>query len=427
MITPKTAPGFNEFLPGEQIAFNGLISTIRHTFERHGFSPIETPALELAQVLLAKEGGETAKQVYRFMKGDTDLALRFDLTVPLARYVAEHYHDLAFPFRRYQIQEVWRAEKAQAGRYRQFYQCDIDILGKIGAAADADILLTVSTVLKALQLEKAVMHISNRKILIGFLEDRKLSKKSVEILRVIDKIAKQGFEKTKKDLRELTIPAPVIHEILSIVSANDIEALQELDIKNATFKEGLAELGELENLLRAGGLNGTDFVVDLAIVRGLDYYTGMVFETILEDKPEIGSIAGGGRYDNLVGHYRKEALPGVGGSIGISRLFSALKDGFKNAPASPAQAMTIAFNEALLPYSFKVASLLREEGINVLTYTALEKAGKQLTYAHKLGIPFVILCGEDEERDNTVTIKNMKTGEQETMSFKKARAQLKSL
>ncbi len=420
MITPKTAPGFNEYLPAEQRMFDHLVSLIRTMYERHGFTPLETPALELAQVLLAKEGGETAKQVYRFMKGDTDLALRFDLTVPLARYVAEHYHDLAFPFRRYQIQEAWRAEKAQAGRYRQFYQCDIDILGNIGTTADADILLTTAATFKALGLGRSVMHISNRKIFVGFLASLKLSEQSVEILRIIDRMAKQSADKTKKDLSVLGLPAAAIAQIISIVNAQGLESLRSLTISNTLFQEGLAELTELDSLLRAGGLTAEEYVIDLGIVRGLDYYTGMVFETLLVDKPEAGSMAGGGRYDNLVGHYRKEPVAGVGASIGISRLFNALKDSLKKGPATPAQALIIVFSDALLPYCFKTASTLRAQGINVMIYPGSDKPGKQMAYANKIGVPFVVLCGEEEAKNETLTIKNMASGDQQTMKIKEA-------
>ncbi len=418
MITPKTAPGFNEFLPAEQLAFNAMIATIRSMYERHGFTPLETPALELASILLAKEGGETAKQVYRFMKGDTDLALRFDLTVPLARYVAEHYHELAFPFRRYQIQEVWRAEKAQAGRYRQFYQCDIDILGNIGTAADADILLTTAATFKDLNLGRTVMHISNRKVLIGFLENEKLTKKSVEILRIIDRLAKQGTEKTKKCLQELEIENKTVERILQLVNSRGLNEIKEYGLANPTFSEGLKELNDLAELLQAGGLTASDYIIDLSIVRGLDYYTGMVFETILEANPGAGSIAGGGRYDNLVGHYRKEPLPGVGASIGISRLFGALKENYATGPATPAQALVVVFSNELLPYCFKVAQALREAGLNIAVYPGTDKPGRQMAYANKINIPLVLLCGEDEEKTGAVTIKNMKSGEQKTLKLK---------
>lgn len=425
MITPKTPPGFNEYLPAEQLAFDAMIGTIRSQYERHGFGPLETSALELASVLLAKEGGETAKQVYRFMKGDTDLALRFDLTVPLARYVAEHYHELAFPFRRYQIQEVWRAEKAQAGRYRQFCQCDIDILGNIGTAADADVLLTTAATFKALNIGRSVMHVSNRKILVGFLESLKLGKQSVDILRIIDRMAKQSADKTKKDLGGLGLSAEAIKRIISIAGIQGLAPLQALDISNGLFQEGVRELAELDALLRAGGLTDNEYAIDLGIVRGLDYYTGMVFETILSDNPQAGSVAGGGRYDNLVGHYRKEPVPGVGASIGISRLFNALKGARGNGPATPAQALIVVFSDELLPFCFKAAATLRAAGLNIAIYPGSDKPGKQLAYANKLGVPFVLLCGEDEAKANSVTIKNMTNGTQETIALSAAAKHLR--
>lgn len=424
MITPKTPPGFNELLPREQRVFNTMIDRIRMTYERHGYTPLETSAIELAQILLAKEGGETAKQVYRFIKGDTDLALRFDLTVPLARYVAEHYHELTFPFRRYQIQEVWRAEKPQAGRYRQFYQCDVDILGSNNVTADADVLITTFYTLQAISPSKAVLHISNRKIIAGFLQAHKLEKKGLEIMRIIDKLAKQGLEKTKQDLINLGIKNTNLLALLKIIklngsASNVLSELSKIKINNDLFTQGLNELEKIKKLLQAGGLKPTDFVFNMSIVRGLDYYTGMVFETILTNHKTLGSIASGGRYDNLVSQYRKEAIPGVGASIGVSRLFSLLKEKTKQTSATPAQALVVVFNESLLPYCFKVASLLRAKNINVEVYPSLDKPGKQIGYADKIGIPLVLLCGEDEEKKNMVTIKNMKTGKQKTVSLTK--------
>ena len=429
MITPKRPSGFHEFLPAEQIAFDKMIAIIRQSYERYGYSPLETPALELTSVLHAKEGGETAKQGYQFTKGDTDLALRFDLTVPLARYVAEHYNELALPFCRYQIQDVWRAEKPQAGRYRQFYQCDIDIIGNTGVAADANILIAMAGTMSALGL-KSVIHLSNRKIFSGLLASRKLDKQAVEILRLLDKLDKAGTSKIKKSLLEIGLSEMNADFLLTVASWKEnagaiIDKLSALHIENSQFTEGLQELRETSILLAAAGVSADEYIVDLGIFRGFDYYTGMVFEITLRDNTEIGSVGSGGRYDNLVGHYSKEKLSGVGGSIGLSRLFAALKN--KNTVSSSAQALIVVFNEKLLPYCFMVASQLRHSEINVAVYPSIDKASKQLNYANKLGIPFVLLCGEEEKRSKTVTVKHMASGEQKTMALTKVATFLKKL
>ncbi len=431
MITPKRPTGFHEFLPADQLAFDAMVTTIRQSYERFGYAPIETPALELASVLHAKEGGESAKQGYQFTKGDTDLALRFDLTIPLARYVAEHYHELAFPFRRYQIQDVWRAEKPQAGRYRQFYQCDIDIIGSRNVIADADVLIAMADAMRSLKLQ-SVLRFSNRKIFSGLLSALKLTKYSTEILRLLDKLDKAGPLKLKKSLLELGITSDNADRLLDTAAmkgstAKILSYLYALEIENETFISGLNELEETAQLLDAAGLSDDQYIIDLGIFRGFDYYTGMVFEIALANRADIGSVGGGGRYDNLVGHYSKEELPGVGGSIGLSRLFAALQDDKKSHGAStPARALVVAFSHELLPYSLMVAKKLREAGLNIISYPGIEKAGKQLAYAAKLGVPYAVLCGEDEERAKTVTIKNLQSGEQKTLTLAKAIAALKA-
>lgn len=432
MINPKRPNGFNEFLPADQLAFNAMISTIKSAYELHGYSPIETPALELASVLLAKEGGETAKQVYRFSKGDNDLAMRFDLTIPLARYVAEHYHDLAMPFRRYQIQEVWRAEKTQAGRFRQFYQCDIDIIGSNDTLAEADILLTAFEALNNLGLTDAVIKISHRGLFNGFLEARKLNHKTVDILRLIDKLAKQGERKISDDLEQVGLNKHEIKEILSLakISGNIKEitkALTGFDISNETFDKALKELKEIDDYLKAGNLTNKNYIFDLAIIRGLDYYTGAVFETFLTKNPELGSICGGGRYDNLVGHYSKEQLSGVGTAIGVSRLFSAVKNRSKNISSTPAEVLVIPFSKEIVNYCLEIAATLNQADLKAFVYPKLAKADKQLAYANKLGIKIAVLCGENEVKKKSVTIKNMTTGKQTTVPIKKASQTIKKM
>lgn len=423
MITPRRPAGFNELLPADQMALNAMISIIRLSYEQHGYAPIETPALELSPVLLAKEGGETAKQVYRFSKGDNDLAMRFDLTIPLARYTAEHYHELTFPFRRYQIQEVWRAEKPQAGRYRQFYQCDIDIVGVDDITADADVLITARNTLKALDLKDAVLKISHRGLLTGFLADKKLDKKNTEVLRIIDKLDKQGEKVVATELAKLGLKKNDITELLKLVTiagpAKDV--LKKLPtIKQPAFTKALLELTQLNKLLTAAGLKSSEFVFDLSIARGLDYYTGMVFETVLTKHQNIGSVCSGGRYDNLLEQYHKEHLPGVGASIGLSRLFSAIKDSLSDAPANPAQVMVISFESQQDAYALSVVKTLHQSNLNAFLYPGHDKIGKQLKYADKLGITFVALVGSYEVEKEMITIKNLKSGEQKQMKLSKA-------
>lgn len=421
MITPKTPPGFNEFLPKDQLAFNKMLSLIEGAYQRSGFTPLETSALELAPVLLAKEGGETAKQVYRFTKGETDYALRFDLTVPLARYVAEHYHELPIPFRRYQIQEVWRAEKPQAGRFRQFYQCDVDIVGSDSVAADAEVIIAAANAYKALGLKNIVFKISHRGLIAGFLADRKLDRFTTDVLRTIDKMDKLSSAQISEELKKAGLSIEDTKEILALVNIKGnaqeiIKKLSAFSINDSNFSEALQRLSELSQLLQAGGMKSTEYIFDLKIARGFDYYTGVVFEMFLPDSRS--SVGSGGRYDNLVSNYSKENLSGVGASIGVSRLFSVLQE--KNSgPATPAQALIVVFSDDLLPYCFKVAAELRKNNINVEIYPGASKMAKQLNYANKLGIPFVLLCGEDEEKKNQVTIKDMKTGKQKTVALSK--------
>ncbi|WKZ24631.1 MAG: histidine--tRNA ligase [Patescibacteria group bacterium] len=425
MINPRKPAGFHEFLPPEQLSFDAMVAVIKASYESHGYTPIETPALELAEVLHAKEGGETAKQGYQFTKGDTKLALRFDLTVPLARYVAEHYHDLALPFRRYQIQNVWRAEKPQAGRYRQFYQCDIDIIGTDSATADADILITMNGTMQALGLEKSLIRLNNRLLMSGLIIALKAEKNNTEILRLLDKMDSQGPAKLKKSLINIGLNKKQADTLVKLAGLKGsieqiTKALKSEDLYNTNIDEGLGRLRRICELLKAAGLSSKNYQIDLGIVRGLDYYTGMVYEIILTDKKEIGSVGGGGRYDNLIGYYKKDNVPGVGGSIGLSRLFAALSEESKDGQGCPADVMVTALSSDLLPYAFKVAATLRVTGINVFIYPKDGKIAKQLSYADKLGIPLVAVCGEEEEKKTKVTIKNLETGEQETVSLKQA-------
>ncbi len=432
MINPKRPSGFNELLPADQLAFNAMVAIIKMSYEQYGYAPIETPALELSQVLLAKEGGETAKQVYRFTKGDTDLSMRFDLTIPLARYAAEHYNDLAFPFRRYQIQEVWRAEKAQAGRYRQFYQCDIDTLGSKSPMADADTILAMRSALHSLGLKDIIFKISHRGLLTGLLENKKLIKNTTAVLRAVDKLDKQGVTGVMNELVDNDIPKQAATDIIEFVKNSGtaktiFSFLKTLNIHSEQFTQAVTELEMIDKLLHAAGMKASEYVFDLSIARGLDYYTGMVFETILTKYPKTGSICGGGRYDNLLASYRRDPIPGVGASIGLSRLFGALKDTIDNGPANPANVIIHALGEDAQVYSLEIANTLRKSGLNVLVYPGSAKIDKRFAYNDKLGIPLAILCGGDEAAKRTVTIKNLKTGKQINVPLAKASATIKKV
>ena len=331
-IQPRTLPGFMELLPNEQIVFNDIKEKIQKSYERFGFLPLDTPIIEDAEVLLAKAGGETEKQIYRFNKGENDLALRFDLTVPLAKYVSEYYGELSFPFKRYQIGKVYRGEKAQAGRYREFYQCDVDIIGdgELSIIHDAEIPSIIYTTFKELGFEKFTIHINNRKILNGIFDEIGSTDKSTDILRIIDKIEKIGAEKVEEELTELGIAKKEIETIMNFIkisgtNTEKIETLKQLGIKSEIFNTGLNELEQVIKLIKVCGVPEKNVQIDLTIARGLDYYTGTVYETFLDDYKKLGSVCSGGRYENLAEYYTDKKLPGVGISIGLTRLFYKLK------------------------------------------------------------------------------------------------------
>ena len=332
-VEPRTLPGFMELLPEDQIKFNGMVDKIRKSYERFGFLPIDTPIIESSDVLLAKAGGETEKQIYRFNKGENDLSLRFDLTVPLAKYVCEYYNDITFPFKRYQIGKVYRGERPQKGRYREFYQCDIDIIGdeNLSIINDAEMPSVIYTTIKELGFEDFTIRINNRKLLNGLFEELDLEKISVEIMRVIDKIDKIGRDNVIKCLQDLKIDDGKIEKIMSFIEIKGntdekIKALEELNFSNDLFTTGLDELKSVVKYVRAFGVPDTHFKVDLTIARGLDYYTGTVYETFLNDYRELGSICSGGRYENLAEFYTDKKMPGVGVSIGLTKLFYKLNE-----------------------------------------------------------------------------------------------------
>ncbi|MFR8234032.1 MAG: histidine--tRNA ligase [Clostridia bacterium] len=419
-IEPRTLAGFMELLPNEQILFNQIKETIEKTYKKFGFLPIDTPVVELAEILLAKAGGETEKQIYRFQKGDTDLALRFDLTVPLAKYVAKNYGNLSFPFRRYQIGKVYRGERAQKGRYREFYQCDIDIIGdgELGLINDAEIPSIIYTIFRDLGFKDFTIRINNRRILNGIFESINQKENSEEILRIIDKIEKIGKNSVIEEFEKIGLNEEQIQKIIDFIeiqgtSDEKIEKLEGLGIQNEIFNQGVRELKTVIENVRLFGVPEENFNVDLTIARGLDYYTGTVYETFLNDYRELGSVCSGGRYENLAEYYTNKNLPGVGVSIGLTRLFSKLNELniIKADKKSVAEILIIPMVEDLKE-PIKLATKLRNAGINIEIYLNEKKIKAKFKYADKLEIPYVIVIGEDEIKENVVTIKNMKTGEE---------------
>jgi len=419
-VKARTLPGFMELMPDQQILFNKMYDSIRKSYEKFGFIPLDTPILESSEVLLAKAGGETEKQIYRFTKGDTDMSMRFDLTVPLAKYVAMHYGELTFPFRRYQMSKVFRGERPQKGRYREFYQCDIDIIGdgELSILNDAEIPSIIYTTFKDLGFERFVIRINNRKVLNGFFEELNLKENVSDILRIIDKLEKIGEEATIECLKELNIDDGKISRIISFMNIDGtsneiISALKELNISNEDFIQGVDELEQVVNGVVSFGIPEENFKIDLKIARGLDYYTGTVYETMLVDYPGLGSVCSGGRYDNLAEYYTNKKLPGVGISIGLSRLFAYLTSEKVIEPkeSTTAKVLVVPMVENI-NYIFNVEGKIREYGINTEVSYNRKTVKSMLNYANKLKIPYVVFVGEDEIKNNTVTIKNMESGEQ---------------
>ena len=424
-IEPRTLPGFMELLPEYQILFNQMREKIAKTYEKFGFLPLDTPIIEDSKVLLAKAGGETEKQIYRFNKGESDLSLRFDLTVPLAKFVAKNYNDLAFPFRRYQIGKVYRGEKQQKGRFREFYQCDIDIIGDgfLSNINDAELPAVIYNTFKELGFEKFTICINNRKILNGLFESLELTEKSADILRIIDKIEKIGEENVIKELESLEVEENKINNIIKfieITGSNEekIDSLENLKIQNEVFNKGLEELKEVLKYVEIFGVPDKNIKIDLKIARGLDYYTGTVYETFLDDYKELGSICSGGRYENLAEYYTEKSLPGVGISIGLTRLFYQLNEInlIKAEKKSISDCIIIPMCENF-EYVSKIAGELRKNNINTQIYLEDKKIKAKFKYVDKLQTPFAIVIGEDEITENKCTLKNMQTGEQEKLSI----------
>ena len=425
-IKPRTLSGFMELQPDKQVQMDKMRAVLAETYARYGFTPLDTPAIEAAEVLLAKGGGETEKQIYRFTKGESDLALRFDLTVPLAKYVAANYGQLTFPFRRYQIGKVWRGERAQRGRFREFYQADIDIIGDgaLDILNEAEIPAIIYDTFTRLGLHRFRIRVNNRKVLNGFFAILGLSEQAGDVLRTIDKLDKIGADKVRALLTDTCgVTSGQADEILRFIacpgtSAEKLAFLEQYRGRNGTFDTGLDELRTVVGYLPAFGVPEENFELDLTIARGLDYYTGTVYETVLLDHPEVGSICSGGRYDDLAGYYTNKSLPGVGISIGLTRLFYILQEQNMISDAvltAPADVLILPMTDDLSA-AVSLASMLRAGGLRVQLYSEKKKFKAKIGYADKLGIPFVIFLGEDEIAQNVCALKNMVTGEQEAVT-----------
>ena len=420
LVEPRTLSGFMELEPSSQLLFEKYKNIIESTYQKYSFTPIDTPVIEYANVLLAKAGGETEKQIYRLKKGDNDLALRFDLTVPLAKYVAKNYNELVFPFKRYQIGKVYRGERAQRGRFREFYQCDIDVIGDetLPLIYDAQIPVIIGEILSKMEIGKYVIRLNNRKILNGFFSNLNLTDFQTEILRIIDKIDKIGAVEVENEIKELTKYSKEIMSFISITGSNDeiLRQLEELKIEDEIFVEGLNELKEVGNYLKLMKFN--DYKIDLTIARGLDYYTGTVYETTLINNPEIGSVASGGRYENLAGFYTDKKLPGVGISIGLTRLFYNLLDaGVIKDYKKPIVDYLIIPMDGVDEFTFNIYNQYLNENKKV-EICMLDKNFKQkMKYANRLNVPYVIIVGENEKNNNEYVLKNMYDGSQKIIKL----------
>ena len=434
---PRTLSGFMELLPEKQVQFDRMMELLRRSYSLYGFTPLDTPIIEASEVLLAKAGGETEKQIYRFTKGDTDLSLRFDLTVPLAKYVALHYAELSFPFRRFQIGKVYRGERAQRGRFREFYQADIDVIGdgRLDITNEAEIPAIIYNTFTALGLRRFQIRVNNRKILNGFYAMLGLTNKAPDIMRTVDKLDKIGPDKVKELLltEDSGLTGEAADEILKFIAIQGdngqvLTALEDYRGRNERFDQGLDELTTVVKYLAAFGVPEDHFAVDLTIARGLDYYTGTVYETTMLDHPEIGSICSGGRYDNLAEYYTDKQLPGVGISIGLTRLFYVLSEqGMLNGDmnTAPTDVLILPMTDDLSP-AISFASRLRQAGIRTQLYTEQKKFKQKMSYADKLGVPYVVFLGEDEVRQGAVSVKDMISGEQNTLPLDQAVVHMKN-
>ena len=436
-VNPRTLSGFMELLPAEQMKFERMLQILRESYAVYGFTPLDTPVIESAEVLLAKGGGETEKQIYRFQKGDSDLALRFDLTVPLAKYVAANYANLSFPFRRYQIGKVYRGERAQRGRFREFYQADIDVIGdgKLDISNEAEIPAIIFHTFSRLGLSKFKIRVNNRKLLNGFYAMNGMSEKAGEIMRTVDKLDKIGPQKVKQllidEVKMLPDKSENVLDFMAIQGSNEyvLSRLEEYrQMNEPTFNQGLDELIEVTKYLAAFGVPEENFAIDLTIARGLDYYTGTVYETVMTDHPEIGSVCSGGRYDNLAEYYTDRQLPGVGISIGLTRLFYVLSEQgllSDEIVTAPCDALVIPMTEDLSA-AVSAATELRKAGVRTQIYGEKKKFKAKMSYADKIGVPFVLLLGEDEIAERLVSLKDMTSGEQQKVSAAEAAQKIRA-
>ncbi len=428
---PRTLSGFMELLPADQMKFDRMAELLRQSYALYGFTPLDTPVIEASEVLLAKAGGETEKQIYRFSKGDSDLSLRFDLTVPLAKYVALHYAELSFPFRRFQIGKVYRGERAQRGRFREFYQADIDVIGdgKLDIVNEAEIPAVICRTFTALGLRRFQIRVNNRKVLNGFYAMLGLTEKAGDVMRTVDKLPKIGPDKVRQMLsgEEICLTGEQADEILRFISITGsnkeiLHSLEEYRGRHELFDQGLDELATVVKYLGDFGVPEESFAVDLTIARGLDYYTGTVYETFMTDHPEIGSICSGGRYDNLAEYYTDKQLPGVGISIGLTRLFYVLEEqGYLNDAlnTAPADVLILPMTDDLSP-AIAFSTRLRAAGVRAQLYTEQKKFKQKMSYADKLGVPFAAFLGEDEIAQGKVSLKDMHSGEQKLLDADQA-------
>ena len=425
-VSPRTLSGFMELLPQSQMKMERMMEVLRRSYSVYGFTPLDTPVIESAEVLLAKGGGDTEKQIYRFTKGDSDLALRFDLTVPLAKYVAAHYSELSFPFRRYQIGKVYRGERAQRGRFREFYQADIDIIGdgKLDIMNEAEIPAIIYNTFTKLGITKFKIRVNNRKILNGFYSMNGMVEKAGDIMRTVDKLDKIGEEKVKQllidEVKMLPCKAENVLDFMAIKGSN-AEVIARLEMyrgMDETFDLGLDELIAVTKNLADFGVPEENFAVDLTIARGLDYYTGTVYETEMTEHPEIGSVCSGGRYDNLAEYYTDKQLPGVGISIGLTRLFYVLQEQgllSDEAISAPCDALVIPMVDEM-GFAISAATTLRAAGVRTQLYSEKKKFKAKMSYADKLQVPYVVLVGEDEVNEGVLSVKDMVSGEQTKLS-----------
>ena len=425
-MTARTLQGFMELLPEEQIVMEKMKSVIAHTYELFGFAPLDTPILELAEVLLSKSGGDTEKQIYEFKKGDTNLAMRFDLTVPLAKYVALYNNNLTFPFKRYQIGKVYRGERPQKGRFREFYQCDIDIIDRdeLNIVYDAEVLAVIYTVFNKLELPAFKIYINNRKLLSGFLESLDIADKTVDVLRLVDKIKKIPEDAFLGELNDMGLPQDKNQKLLEFIKINGLNSeiiakLENLNISNESFVCGLDELKTVINQAHNLGINPNNIQIDLSITRGLDYYTGTVYETFFDDYPQFGSVCSGGRYDNLSSVFMDKKFPGVGISIGLTRLFDQLRDNglLKIAGPTPNKVLIITQNPDFADKAINLVGELRRNDIPADVMLRNCKFKKKMEYANKIKIPYLVIIGEEEVQNNTYTIKDMNSGEQQNVAI----------